>query len=1054
MIRKFVSMVTALVLVMGTFAGCKKEDKEKSKGTTENVRVLNYFRESDGFAQPENMYYDNIYSVDGNLVYAGYMYSSGAGENKAGIYDTLTDEIREIDVSSLEINFVSRCCIGEKYYYICYEDKDGKLFTARFDKKTGELVDNTPTDSEDSAYIIECGEDDEGRFFAYMLNSSDGGNTTDSVVHCVYDDSMELVKSTDIFKKESVGSDSFFSTMTISTDESVYIFIENSDGTTDMTKFSPDMEEMYTVKDVLSDMNGWFSQCMVLENGNPVIATYDTENMNGEGNGRTNFNEIDALSGEIVGRYDSNEFYGYIPIIPSEGFTLPEGADILYLDGTDIYSYSFKYDEFTKVADFENQPVSYGNISCGLGKGSEIFFASYVEEDSQNGCGIYVVDKDGNTVTRQILSENMQIFGHDKDTDGNICFVCRSYNDDAKEGEPEYTLTVEKFDKSWKKVGSVELKSEPEDWYECSLLMKDNGNIVVSNFNSVVSFDSNGKQISSISVGDDSRIFGVFTSKGEDYVISENYVSTLTSLQRADYDKKSFEHVADLDFAIAELDKGDDSCDAFLSTSDGIYAYTVADNSCTEVINWLNSDIDTNVNGTALCIDRDNIIIPYYDNASYESLVKYIKKVDEQTLEKINNKKNIVLACDSLPDLLKEKIVEFNQENDNYRILVNDYYKYHNYADGIYSSGLNKLNAELIEGKIPDIIIGNKSLDTNRYAQLGIFADLTPYAQKAGLINDEEYFTNIIKAFSHNGKQYQLPLNFSLLTLAGKESVTGNDDSFTFDDFFALREEIEPFYMPSRQWTMSYLISDNLSAFVDFKNKKCDFENDTFVKLIEYIKEETIPDDEISDVWSSEEYQQKIVENHCAFEQLGIYSFESVASFNQLDVKGNKKSPDEKLSLLGIPSYDDSSPLISSDTLVSICEKSQHKDESWEFISFLFSDASQSSLCKLNHGYQYNFPIKKSVYDKLAESERTKTDNVHTNDRYGNDVRLRNIDKDTAGLLREFILSADRAVVSDYNINSIINEQCEIFFSDGHSAEDTAKAVQSRVSLYLQEIKN
>lgn len=91
-------MVTALVLVMGTFAGCKKEDKEKSKGTTENVRVLNYFRESDGFAQPENMYYDNIYSVDGNLVYAGYMYSSGAGENKAGIYDTLTDEIREIDI--------------------------------------------------------------------------------------------------------------------------------------------------------------------------------------------------------------------------------------------------------------------------------------------------------------------------------------------------------------------------------------------------------------------------------------------------------------------------------------------------------------------------------------------------------------------------------------------------------------------------------------------------------------------------------------------------------------------------------------------------------------------------------------------------------------------------------------------------------------------------------------------------------------------------------------------------------------------------------------------
>ena len=81
------------------------------------------------------------------------------------------------------------------------------------------------------------------------------------------------------------------------------------------------------------------------------------------------------------------------------------------------------------------------------------------------------------------------------------------------------------------------------------------------------------------------------------------------------------------------------------------------------------------------------------------------------------------------------------------------------------------------------------------------------------------------------------------------------------------------------------------------------------------------------------------------------------------------------------------------------------------------------------------------------------TDNMHSSDHYGNDVKLRNIDSDTLEILRELIKNADTPVTCDQNISSIINEQCEIFFAGGQTAEETAKAIQSRATLYLQEIK-
>ena len=50
------------------------------------------------------------------------------------------------------------------------------------------------------------------------------------------------------------------------------------------------------------------------------------------------------------------------------------------------------------------------------------------------------------------------------------------------------------------------------------------------------------------------------------------------------------------------------------------------------------------------------------------------------------------------------------------------------------------------------------------------------------------------------------------------------------------------------------------------------------------------------------------------------------------------------------------------------------------------------------------------------------------------------------------ISSVSKTTLSDSSVRKIIKEQTDIFFNDGQSAEETAKNIQNKVTLYLNEI--
>jgi len=81
------------------------------------------------------------------------------------------------------------------------------------------------------------------------------------------------------------------------------------------------------------------------------------------------------------------------------------------------------------------------------------------------------------------------------------------------------------------------------------------------------------------------------------------------------------------------------------------------------------------------------------------------------------------------------------------------------------------------------------------------------------------------------------------------------------------------------------------------------------------------------------------------------------------------------------------------------------------------------------------------------------TYNAYTSDCTGKQVKLRGVTANDVQEVKAIIESVSKASSADSTVQKIINEQLDLFIADAQSAEETAKNVQSKVSLYLKEIK-
>ncbi|SFS66026.1 hypothetical protein [Paenibacillus sp. BC26] len=129
---------------------------------------------------------------------------------------------------------------------------------------------------------------------------------------------------------------------------------------------------------------------------------------------------------------------------------------------------------------------------------------------------------------------------------------------------------------------------------------------------------------------------------------------------------------------------------------------------------------------------------------------------------------------------------------------------------------------------------------------------------------------------------------------------------------------------------------------------------------------------------------------------------------------------------------------------VGINANTVHQQAAWDFLQFLMEDQEQSaSVSNTKHG----FPINQNAYDlmaqKIANAGKLRTE-------FDTEVTMK---KGMPDQLKSSLMHANHwnFTPSDLDLQEMIYQESESFFSGQKSAEDVARLLQNKVNLMLNE---
>ena len=99
-----------------------------------------------------------------------------------------------------------------------------------------------------------------------------------------------------------------------------------------------------------------------------------------------------------------------------------------------------------------------------------------------------------------------------------------------------------------------------------------------------------------------------------------------------------------------------------------------------------------------------------------------------------------------------------------------------------------------------------------------------------------------------NGRQYAVPLAFTLKGLYGNKEVTGDNCDIKLSELREMQAAGPLFYGEPYNRIADPLIYSNISEFIDTENYSCDFDNQNFKDVLEIIKECGVTDEEYSEI--------------------------------------------------------------------------------------------------------------------------------------------------------------------------------------------------------------
>lgn len=604
------------------------------------------------------------------------------------------------------------------------------------------------------------------------------------------------------------------------------------------------------------------------------------------------------------------------------------------------------------------------------------------------------------------------------------------------------------------------------DTYIDKIFADSNGFLYLCDWTNAAVLDTDGNVLGTVDIAD----YGTLCTYSADRIGILDYSTTGKAFRTLDPKTQTFStDTLPVPADAWSLTAGDEQYDLYYEKDGNLYGWHADTGVSEKLVDWLACDIDsTDIQGTKFLPDGRVFAVSYNHTSGSAELI-LLSRVDASGMPE---KKELTLACMNLDWTLRGRIIEFNRQSADYRIVVKDYAEYSS-TDITYSGdyvtatqsddGLTKLNTEILAGNVPDILITD-SLPVRQYAAKGLLEDLWTYIDNDPSLSRDSFVSEVLSANEMDGKLYELPAGFSLVTAAGLDKIVGSYDSWTLDDLNDAMTKLQPnatvFNVDvTKSAIMTYILYMNADSFVDWETKTAHFDSQEFIDLLNFTN--TFPADFDFTTFDFADYEsdatRMLAGKQLLTIQSSLYGFDSVyQQFAQLN---------DDLRFIGMPSrsgHDGNAFMLSSGLAISSTCKD--KDAAWSLIRTLVSGEYQS-------GDLWCFPILKSAFDASAAAAM---EQEYVTDENGNQVlddngepikvskggfsngdgpmiELYAMTQEQYDVVLELIHSTHKIMRYDTSLMDIINAETGSFFAGETSAEETAARIQNRVQLYIAE---
>ena len=414
----------------------------------------------------------------------------------------------------------------------------------------------------------------------------------------------------------------------------------------------------------------------------------------------------------------------------------------------------------------------------------------------------------------------------------------------------------------------------------------------------------------------------------------------------------------------------------------------------------------------------------------------------------------------------RNRIIDFNKKSTKYRIEIKDYSEFNTTED--YQAGLTKLNTEIAAGNVPDIM-NVSGLPLQQFGAKGLLEDLWPFIDNDADLGRDAIMENVFKAAEQDGKLYQIFSTFSIQTVVGATKVVGDRMSWTLDDLQAALAT-----MPegctifgegdTKAGMLSMVLAQNQDSFVDWSTGQCSFDSENFISLLEFCNSFPLEYDWNSVDW--DEYQDdntRVMNGKQMLLQSYLYDLGDSLQLYQAVFGGD-------YSFIGFPREDGGvGSSFSLGTGIAMSSTCKDKEGAWSFMrEYLlpqYADVDDNSMIGM-----YNFSTNKADFEKMVEQAMKKEYQLDENgnqvlDENGQPIEVpkytygfNNMTVDVYATSQEqydqfmaLYNAIDSVYTYDENIYKIVNEVAGGYFNGDKNVQDTAKQIQDRVTLYINE---